>query len=210
MLAPRLLIDNDILLLLAGAQLLEPAVTVLGFSLADTYQLGTLAHILRGSKHFRHLPDGLKTDVIQGCQPVPVLQTTPNTDVLQQLSDVVDIDDGEALLYGLLAEKPYYLLTTNDKRAMRAVATKPALQTIHRTVTGRIICLETVLLRLIEQNGVTAVAQALAPVTPENTLLRVYFSSGNLANPLECKHVLHHYLEALTDQVGADFLWKGT
>lgn len=166
--------------------------------------------MLRTSKHFRHLPDRLKADVSQGCRPVPVLQTAPNSDVLQQLSDVVDIDDGEALLYGLLAEEPYYLLTTNDKRAMRAVATKPALQTIRRTVTGRIICLETVLLRLIERDGVVSVAQALTPVVPENTLLRVYFSSGNIANPLECKHALHHYLEALAAQVGTDFLWKGT
>lgn len=209
MAVPRLLIDNDILLLFAGAHLLEPAITALGFRVTDTYQLGTLTYMLNRSKHFRQLPETLKTEIIQGCQPVPVLQTTPNTDVLQQLSDVVEIDDGEALLYGLLAEEPYYLLTTNDKRAMRAVATQPALQMLRRTVTGRIICLETLLLRLIEQEGVAAVAQALMPVVPENTLLRVCFSPGNIAQPLECKSALQHYLHVLTGQVGTDFLWKG-
>jgi len=207
--APRLLIDNDILLLLAGANLLERAVAVLGFNLSDTGQLGTLQYMIQRSKRL-HFSDERKADITQGCQRVPALQATPNVDLLQQLIDVVDIDDGEAILYALLAETPFYLLTTNDKRAMRAIATATPFQAVRKSVSGRIICLETVLLRLVEQDGVAAVAQALVPVTPDNTLLRVCFSPGNLANPQECTHALHRYLQALTDQVGADFFWKGS
>lgn len=206
---PRLLLDNDILLLLAGAQLLERAVAALGFNLADTGQLGTLEYIVRRSKRLR-FSDERKAAIIQGCQRVPALQATPSADLLQQLIDVVDIDDGEAILYALLSETPFYLLTTNDKRAMRAIATALPLQAVRKNVSGRIVCLETMLLRLVEQDGVAAVAQALAPVTPDNTLLRVCFSPGNVANPHECTYALHHYLQTLTDQVGADFLWKGS
>jgi hypothetical protein len=205
----RLLIDNDILMLMAGANLLERTVSVLGFDLVDSARLETLPYILQRSRKLRHLPVDVKEKIAQGCKRVPTLHDAPNSDLLQQLTDVADIDAGEAVLYALLAQHPLCLLTSGDKRAMRAVATAAPLHGVRRSVAGRVVCLETVLLELVKQDGVSTIAQALSSARSQNTLLRVAFSPGCIANPAECMNALSRYYQKLVDDVGEDFLWKG-
>ena len=124
---PRLLIDNDIFILLAGAGLLEQAVITLGFTIADTYRLEALPFVVKRSKQPPHLPPDLVARVVQECHQVPVLAESPNPDLLQLLVTTPMIDAGEAVLYALLAEHPSYFLTSGDKRAMRTIAQQPPL-----------------------------------------------------------------------------------
>lgn len=118
------------------------------------------------------------------------------------------IDAGEAVLYALLAENPSYFLTSSDKRAMRTIAQQPPLAPIYTAVAGRVICLETLLLALVKQQGVTTIDRALTPVQPLNTVLRIAFSAQCLAQPDECLQALTHYQQTLISEVDASFLWQ--
>ena len=209
MLLPRLLIDNDIFILLAGANLLEQAVGTIGFALEETCRLEALSYIVRKHKKPSPLPPEIVERVIHACKTVPVLSEAPDLELVQSLTNTPTVDAGEALLYALLAEHPGYLLTSGDKRAMNAIAQIQALGLIRAAVAGRVICLETLLLKVLEQHDIADVARALAPVLPQNVTLRSIFTPNNIRKPALCLEGLSAYQQALIAQVGAGFLWLG-
>lgn len=203
---PRLLIDNDIFILLAGSNLLIPAISILGFELTDVWRLEPLPHIVRKKKS-PVLSPKVADQVIQFCNEVPVVSDEPSAIFLEQLAAGADIDAGEAVLYALLAAQPSYLLASNDKRAMRSIATLDSLQTIRSLVAGRIVCLESLLIKLVKLYKVETIGKELEPVLPIDTFLRVAFSQNCIANPDECLNALHSYQERLVREVGKSFLW---
>lgn len=203
---PRLLIDNDIFILLAGADLLEEAVTALGFTLADSYRLAALPFVVSGKKP--PLPVEVVEQVRQQCEQVNVLNERPSNELLQMLVATPSVDAGEAVLYALLAEQPSALLTSGDKRAMRTIAQTPAVATIRTAIAGRVISLEALFLRLVKKHSVAMVGAGLPPVLPLNTMLRIAFSPNNISQPAECIRALNSYQQALANEVGADFLWQ--
>jgi hypothetical protein len=204
----RLFIDNDIFILLAGAGLLEEAVAALGFTFADTYRLEALPFVVKSNKKQPKLPTEVVDLVLQQCTQISVLSERPSDDLLQMLAAAPTIDAGEAVLYALLAEQPSAFLTSGDKRAMRAIAQAPSLTAIRTAVAGRVISLETLLLRLVKAHPVAMVGAALTPVLPLNTVVRVAFSPNNLVQPAECVQALTRYQQALIEEVGANFLWQ--
>jgi hypothetical protein len=204
----RLLIDNDAFILLAGANLLELAVEQLGFELADAYRLPALPYICRSKRQLRELP--LVVDrVIAMCEHVPPIVEEPDTAFVQQLIDTPEIDPGEVILYALLVQRPSYLLSSNDKRAMRRIATSKPLQQVRDSVAGRVICMETVFTKLIDAHGVTAIGTAVIPVISIDKALRAIFTPNNILRPGECRAGLDSYYHALVREIGLDFLWQG-
>jgi len=201
----ELLIDNDIFIVLAGAKLLSPAISILGFEIGNAKRLDTLPYVMR--KNMIHTVDVIER-VIKACKYVSVIDTYPDATVHQQLSEEAKIDVGEALLYALLAENGSFLLTSNDKNAMRSLTLSTSLHHIKAAIAGRVICLETILLMLIEKYGVERIGEALAPVISTNVILRVAFSPGCIAMPDECRNALSAYHQYIIRDVGGDFLWN--
>lgn len=115
------------------------------------------------------------------------------------------MDAGEAALLAWMVQEPHYWLTTHDKRALRRLAATPALGQMRAAIAGRVICLETVLLGLVERVGA---AQALTPMLPTSTVLRAVFTPGNVARAGECSQGLRFYEQQLAREVGAALLWQ--
>lgn len=205
---PQLLIDNDIFIILAGANLLTPAVSLLGFELTSIRHLKALPYMIRGRKRRNEFSATVIERVVQACKDTPVLTENPSISFEQELTDVVNIDAGEAVLYALLAEHPFYLLTSNDKRAMRTLVTEKSLQHIQASIAGRVVCLETLMLKMVEHYGVEEIGTKLAPVLSNNQVLRIAFSPGCIAKPEECFWALHRHENKLKREVGKDFLWE--
>ncbi|MCE7984950.1 MAG: hypothetical protein DYG89_27570 [Caldilinea sp. CFX5] len=204
----RLFIDNDIFILVAGAGLLEEAVTALGFTFADVYRLEALPFVVSSGKRQSRFPVEVVESVLQQCQQVNVLRERPSDALLQMFVATPAVDAGEAVLYALVAEQPSAFLTSGDKRAMRAIAQEPTLSAIRTAVAGRVICLEALLLKLIKARSVATVGAALTPVLPLNTMLRAVFTSNSIAQPTECIQALTSYQQMLRKEVGANFLWQ--
>jgi hypothetical protein len=209
MAVPRLLIDNDVFILLAGSELLEEAARILGLDLAEARRLQSLPFIVRRNQARGRLPAAVADAVLSMCARIPVLDEEPEIERLQALSDVQAIDPGEAVLFAVLAQQPVSLLITNDKRAVQTLAITPKLEVVRVAVAGRIITLETLLLALLERQTTLDLATALAPVLPLDTMLRVAFSEHSVTHPNQCREALEAYRAALEAVVGADFLWKG-
>lgn len=204
----HLLIDSDIFVLLAGAGLLDRALGLLGFDRSSSLRLSPLPHMLTRGRRFSQFGDAKTRGLaLDACKTVPEVADRPSDDVFQQLIAVPEIDEGEALLYGLLAHQPGHYLTSGDKRAMQAVAVRPDLKGVRQRVAGRVICLECLLKLLVRRDGVEAIAMAFA-VFPQHKTFQVVFSSLNVTDQTRCLASLDSYLRDLRRQVGDDFLFQ--
>lgn len=203
-----LLVDNDVFLILSGSGLLDEATDTLGFSRSSVFRLPSLLPMLRKGKTFAHYTPSVQAAALKQCASVAPVPHVPDPDLAQSLAAVREIDQGEALLFGVMAEQPHYLLTTHDKHALRSLSRTASVRHIRVAVAGRVICLETVLLELIERLGVASVAEALDPILANSTELRTVFTPGNVARPGECVGGLWSYQRQLEQEVGADLLWQ--
>lgn len=175
-----LLIDSDAFLLLAGADSLDRAVQLIGCLPQETFRLYPLPHMIGRSAKLRQRYSAetrdrarLATDRFQG------IGKRPSDKLLQRLIGVQDIDEGEALLYGILAEEEDYLLASGDKRAMIALCAEPSLKDIREAVAGRVVCLESILRRMALEDGVQAMSVKFAGVVTSHRTLQILLSPGN-------------------------------
>jgi hypothetical protein len=96
---------------------------------------------------------------LEECSRVRPLDDVPSGTFRGVLEKVTDVDAGEALLLSLAAERTCYYLASNDKRAMRSVASDNRLHKLRDAVAGKIICMELVLSRLLDSEGAESVAR---------------------------------------------------
>jgi len=204
----RLLIDSDAFILLSGAGLLDRVLTLLGFDRSLACRLSALPHMIRRGKRFQQLcsPD-TRDRALEACSSVSEITDRPGDELLQKLIAFPEIDDGEALLYALLAEQPTFLLASADKRAMQTVGSRADPISIRHAIAGRVICLETVLRLLFVHDGVDAIARAFA-VFPDHKTLQIVLSPLNSADQERCLASLESYLRDTKRIVGNDFLYE--
>lgn len=206
MAVPRLLIDNDIFILLAGCGLLADTVALLGFAPEECARLDTLPYFLCGRKVARHYPQPIRDAALAACQEMPPVPSDFDPAIVERLAAVQNMDAGEALLFAILAAQPASLLTSGDKRALVAAASAPAIADLRPLFAGRVICLESIYALLVRLYGATSLAARLAPVIPFHKTTSILFSPGVVALQGDVEAGLDSYVTLLRDQVGDDFL----
>lgn len=209
MIRGRLVIDSDVFILLAGSDLLMPALSLLGIQPADAQRLPALEYQLqRSSRWARVYPEGVRRMALAACRRIPPLTERPTSDAaLQQLIAVEAIDEGEALVFALMIEQHGLYLASGDKRAMRALATAPHLRQVRDGIAGRVLCLESLLRLLVERQGLEAIADALPPVRDQYQTLRVAFSAGVATTKMSFDAAITGYLTDLIRDTGPGFLY---
>lgn len=120
--------------------------------------------------------------------------------------DVKDIDQGEAVILGSVAELPSSMMVSGDRRSLRALCEAPELHDIRDRLAGRIVCLEALLHALVDSHGATAIGRAFRPVSSHVTL-RVVFTETNMGDEEQCRMAIDSYLRELEGWVGMGFLW---
>lgn len=206
----RLLLDNDIFLLLSGAGLLEESVAALGFSIAEARRLDSLKHMLRKpARALSRYSEEILARAANDCSRVAALDEEPNEQMLELFgAHATNVHGGEAVLLALTASHGDYYFGTNDKTALRAVAREAGLAALRERVAGRIICLEIVVKRLIERMGAEELATRLAPVLRFDSRLHCIFSPAQSGHPEDCSIAVESFLSDLRRELGEDFLWQ--
>jgi len=180
-----LLLDSDIFIILGGCGLLGTTLTDLGFQETCAYRLQALPYMLKKGKLKNTYPKTLLNRVDRWTRRIAAITDAPVSDVDRRMIDATDgigensIQPGEAMLLALVMENPSYYLATGDKRALKALASTPALRDIRDAVAGRVICLETVVSTLILKHGHQSMAEAFEPMVGNHgTLSRIFSSPG--------------------------------
>lgn len=203
-----LFIDTDMLVLLGGSGTLPAALALLGFLPDQVRRLAAAPHQLERSRRFK---DTYPAPVLQAARRAaagiaPVSEQPADDALVDQLARVSDVDLGEAELIALLAEHDGFYLTTGDKRALVALATDHGLADVRARVAGRLICLESILKRLVQDRGAGAMAKAFAAVMTHRTI-GVLFTEAQVRSDDVCLEGIESYLNDLIQKTGEGFLY---
>lgn len=176
-----LFLDNDVLEKLASWQLLDEGVRACGCSPDSVRVLPTakfrlgLAGKKRRTKYAEEVLERIWTflGTAQECAEEPPARRAA-------LVDVPNLDAGEAILFTHAAEVDGALLATGDKRSIEAVASVPECAGLARDLAGRVLCLEQVLLRVIDAHGFDVVKARIvnSNALHLDTAVRAAFGSG--------------------------------
>jgi hypothetical protein len=206
----RLLLDSDIFLLLAGAGLMEETIAALGFSLGETRRLDALAHMLRHrARAFSKYSEEILTRAADDCTRIAALDEEPDAETMALFVERgAQVHGGEAVLLALTASHETYLLATNDKTALRAIACEAGWSVLRGKVAGQVICLETVMKMLLERLGTEELARRIAPVLRFEPRLYAIFSPAQSGRAGDCLIAVESFLAGLRRELGEDFLWQ--
>ncbi len=198
-------IDSDAFILFSASGLLKEVGECCGYSIQDMRRLATLPFMLRKGRLAEKYPEEIRNSALFWCQRIPPIGDPPSQDLLQRVS-VGEIDPGEALLFGLLAENKDCFLLSNDKRAMRSLSQEEGLSDVRRAISGRVACVESVLMLMFGRYGFERTASSLAIIREFDGMLRAVFSAGSQTTHASCAEGLTSYINDLLIDVGVDML----
>jgi hypothetical protein len=171
-----LLIDSDIFVLLSAAGVLDDLIECLGFKQSNVRRLTALVDRPASNAHW------------------------------EALLSVDQIDEGEASLFAKLADGNASLLATGDQRSLIALGNSDQLSLFRKEIRGRVICLESALLRLVYSLGAEVVGEAFQPLRGIDAKIDIFFGHKTEFITEEVVRQLPSYLNDLRGKLGDDFL----
>jgi hypothetical protein len=188
-------LDNDILLKLSAVDLLDESIAALGFNPEDLRVLDTARHVFRRNRKvstkYSEVVRDRAIEFVKTCQTI-VPEVTGEFIVLNRLLDV-----GEATLVAATCEVLPFVLMTGDKRCLQVLAAQAELAEVRQRLQGRVICLEQVILRLIQRSGFDWVKARVVPMMACDMALQACFGSGALATETNVVEALEGYIATL-------------
>jgi hypothetical protein len=188
-------LDNDILLKLSAFELLDEAIGVLNIRPEDFRVLDTARHVFRRNRKvsvkYSEIIRERAIEFVKTCQTV-VPEVTDEFAVLNRLLDV-----GEATLVAATRDVSPFVLMTGDKRCLQVLATTAEISEVTARLQGRVVCLEQVMLLLIQRSSFEVVKQRVLLSWEVDTAIKACFGSGELAVEKHVIEALEGYIEAL-------------
>lgn len=180
--------DNDILIKLAGCDLLLPFCEAIQTQDSDFFVTPSAKFAIpkQGKKKLtnpqclQQLHEFLgRTNIIQ--------DVVPQTELLDELLNAQNIDGGEAQLILSAYNSPSSKLATGDKRYLASLLATPSLSEIANSLAGRVYTLETAMLILISRLGFDAINQkVIERCVVDGTLNLAFGEHRTIDNAVEC------------------------
>lgn len=191
-----LFLDNDIILKLGALGLLQELENLFNTDASSIYVLPTTKHYISKNKKLRNkyseelLHNILK--VISNYQTIP--DDFVNDQKYLSLADIDKIDSGERILFSLKPSVEDFLILTSDKNSIVQLNNQKQLQDIKRDLREKIVCLEYIVLKLIEINSFDFIKKRMN----ENdyggdTTLKQIFNQSNLTQEMAREGLLSYY-----------------
>jgi hypothetical protein len=197
-------VDNDIVLKLSAADVFWEAIASVDLDKDCLRVLSTAQYVFAGRRAAQRYPEFIRKRaiaIVQQCQGVSQVDVQDGA-LYDRLSQGAfqGIDPGEALLLTLAPEHLSYWLLSGDKRCLELLSQAPELATLKARWQGRVICLEQLLLRLIEVQGFEWVKGRVLPVKEYDTALKACFGSGERATETSVRQMLSAYVQDVRDR----------
>jgi len=171
--------DVDILLKLAACELLDDITELLAVEEDDLKVLSTAIYKIRGLGKKGTYPAHAISGAIRFCEThdvIPGVENTASAGALLALGD--GMDPGEVILFSSALENPGSRVVTGDKRALRCLGSLGKDHEITRSLRGRVVCFEELLLRTYEKHGYDYLCQHAHRGAECEGTLRLVFRSG--------------------------------
>jgi hypothetical protein len=190
-------LDNDVILKLTAYNLFWEAIATLKATTIDLRVLDTARPVFQRSLGVKlRYPEEIRNaaiDIVEQCQKVSI-QNNATFKALQQIND---IDQGEATLISAFPSEDPFWFITGDKRCLRSIAHHPQLETVRQKLKGRVICLEQLILRILNNYDFNFVLAKILPARDYDIAIKSCFSSGTNATPENVTQALKAYIADL-------------
>ena len=196
--------DTDILLKLSALDLVQETLQLLQLSEQDVYLLPSATHYLRKADKrliYRYGKEGVER-AQKLAQQAKFVGFHLEKSELELLSSVPDIDTGEALLYASTYALQEFWLLTGDKRSLTALAASPNCQPIAARLSGKVICLEQVVIHSLSSYPFEILLSKIVPARECDTAVKVAFGSGNQTDLSHAIGALDAYISELRAKTG--------
>lgn len=157
--ANNVILDNDLFVILAGADLLDAWIEICSISSDSVFVLPSLPRILQRGKG--KLCQNHSSFVIKAARlQVEKYKTLPliEAEKIEIFENIEKIDIGERQIYAHLLSEDYILAGTNDKKSIQALHEHPR---VAQLIDRKIVCLEQCLCALIKHKGWSVVNQKI-------------------------------------------------
>jgi len=192
-------LDNDITYKLVAFQLFDEAIATLQIEKTELQVLPTAKFFFqRKQKKQGDSPDLVLAqviDLVRNCIPVNPELDAMSTEELILLKQVEGIHEGEAALIVATRSQADFLLLTGDKNCMQALAAIP--ESIYKRLCGRVICLEQIVLKLIEVKGFEFVRDRVLPMVSCDITLKICFGYSTPTTEESVASGLNSYINAI-------------
>jgi hypothetical protein len=197
--------DTDILLKLSALDLVQETLQLLQLSEQDVYLLPSATHYLRKAGKrliYRYGKEGVER-AQKLAQQAKFVGFHLEKSELELLSSIPDIDTGEALLYASTYALQEFWLLTGDKRSLTALAASPNCQPIAARLSGKVICLEQVVIHSLSSYPFEILRSKIVPARECDTAVKVAFGSGNQTDLSHAIGALDAYISELRAKTGS-------
>ncbi|MCY2965390.1 MAG: hypothetical protein NT069_17450 [Planctomycetota bacterium] len=200
--------DNDLIKKLAFCDLLDDALTALSACHGEIYVLPTARYVLlkpmKNADIARaRLGDAVFDRLRSFLDRVTAIPIEPPMEQLSLFEDHVGIDPGEAVLFLACVNTEVCRVATGDKRSLRALHAEPAFFPVCEQLSGRVVCFEQIILRIIDQSGFDAARSKIIPGSNCDTALRAVFGSGLESTEENVRTGLQSYIRDLRRETGS-------
>ncbi len=196
----RCYLDNDVLHKLSALGLLQQTLAALGVDDLRVLTTATYRFMIgkpdKGHARFGQVVWEQIRDAIASAQP----PGEPEKSDIAALAEVLGIDAGEAILFSCAARDPGSLLLTGDKRSLTALTESKTCGGVRDALSGRVLCLEQALQRVIGRVGVAEVVSRVDRSTIADTAIRAVFGPPKTAESID--EGLGSYVKHLRAQTG--------
>lgn len=199
------LFDNDIFIKLAACGLIEVACKQLGIE--ENWVLSSLKPQLRNpmkrgklAQYFSAWPVDAQSQVLHYCERAKPLPPAEDQAFIDACMSEHRLDIGEVQLIEAAFRSKDAFLVTGDKRFLKQLAGIPELLALALgKLPGRFACFESVLLLLVEQNGVEFVRDRVLPFEEYDGLIKIAFGGGASKTAEQVRAALCYELKQLDE-----------
>jgi hypothetical protein len=190
-------LDNDIVIKLSAFDLFDEAIAVLNLDWTQLQVISTAQYTFRGKSYIAQYSEPVCQKAIaitQKCQKVMV----ENSLEAELLNGFAGIDIGEAALIVATRSQTDFLLLSGDKNCITQLAAIP--EQIYKRLCGRVICLEQLILKLIEVKGFVFVCDRVLPMVSCDKSLQICFGYSSSASEENVIVGLNSYINDIRQQ----------
>lgn len=181
-----LLADNDIVLKLAGCNLLNIFKEIVCQNNEQICLLPTAQFWFPKNINKKLEKESSKIEVNDFLNTIKYLENEVDNVLLNRLS-IDKIDSGEALLFAHAYCEPNSYIATGDKNSLRVLLTNSELTDIKAALEHRVYTLETTLLILMKELGFQRVSQLVIERGIKDKVLEMAFGMGrDETHAIEC------------------------
>lgn len=196
------LADNDILLKLAGCDLLQDFLDMLRVDENDIRLAPETRYSICAQANKLLADASVAKSLLSFVEKLQEAPAVSDIEWLNLLSEIPGIDTGEAMLLAVLVEHSQSRLATGDRRALRALlAHTNRLGGLVEAVRGRIFTLELVLIQLIQTRGFDYVSERVIGRVVQDQVLSMAFGPGRSeAHAMECLQAYSKEVQTLLSE----------